>query len=591
MSSSVSNLGLGGLISGMNTDDIINKITAIANQQIQQVQQQKADIVAQQDAWGKVRSALNTVRSALDGIRLSSDFRFRTATLSDTTVATVTATPGATVTSHSLNVTQLAKNEVVGSVGSITDGTKPLSDATNSVGLAGDGTLTINGKTVDVKQADTLYTLRDRINATAGVGVTAQVIKVVNGATTNYALTLTAATGGPGVISVSSAYTDPSLVAPPISDKLGLTSTGSVVDMVQGKNAIFSLDGVNYNTTSNVVNDAVPGLNITLQKENATTQITVAQNADQTATNVQTWVDAMNSAISLLTDLTKYDSSTGDKGVLNGDNLARDLRTQLKDYMSKQVSVNGKLMSLNDVGITSGAYGTADYGKMLLDKTKLTSALLADPDSVAKLFGGLRQNQTPLDGTTNPTSTTSDGGATFTPITRTFATAQTIDQIVLTTPDGGGTTGLNSFDVRYLDGATGTYKTLTSVTSYGGTSRTFSFDPVTTTEIQILPTKTYDNAGTTVSGLDAYEWNSGIATQLYRYVNSNLAFSTGALDTRNDTYNTQIKTYNDQIDKMNQKLVAQQNQLRAQFQAMEQAMQQLQAQGSQLSAMLGGSSK
>lgn len=679
----MSNLGLGGLISGMNTDDIIKKIMSIESAQIDQQKQRVSDLQAKQDAWTKVHDTLATLRSKLDGIRFSGVYRGRTASLTDSTIAGVTTSSGTTIGSHHLVVSTLARAETVVSA--------QQNSETAALASLASGTITIGTKDISVGPTDTLDTLRDKVNA-AGAGVTADVMKVIttdgSGATvTKYQLTLTSQhTGTPGItlsdssgtntllttlglksntvvgslqsssstelnlagtltingtnITVASGDTldsianninlasagvtasvttynttdsngnpvtkyqlqlvSPAGTAATLSDStgsnllatLGLNeNNGLIIDSstvpptkATAQNATFNLDGQAYSTASNSVAGVISGLTLNLQKAGAT-DINVVQDTSQAVTAIKDWVAALNDSLSLLSDLTKYDSTTKASGILNGDSLARSVQTSLRNVLSTKVFGSGASISnLGDVGVTSGAYGSDDYGKVLLDETKLKAALASDETAVGQLFGGI-----------HPTTL-----APYTPLAAQWSNAGPgslvmnlsqptgIDQIQMVTPDGAGTTGIKGFTVQYQD-TSDVWKTLQTVTAYTGTTRIISFNPVTAKAVKIDVTATYADPAL-INQLNIYTTNPGAAVQMYRFVNGTLASSTGVLDQRNTYYNDQIKGLNDKIASMTQKMSDHEQQIRDQFNRMETALQQLQQQGMQLSAMLGQTS-
>lgn len=65
--------------------------------------------------------------------------------------------------------------------------------------------------------------------------------------------------------------------------------------------------------------------------------------------------------------------------------LRRDLRRRLTEPVP---GLSGSVRSLADIGITTGAWGTPDQDRMVLDGEKLQAQLEQDPDAVAALLQG-----------------------------------------------------------------------------------------------------------------------------------------------------------------------------------------------------------
>jgi len=609
---SVAGLSLSGLISGVDTDAIIQKILELENRRIELQESRKAALQEKQRAWQQVRSSLTTLRSKLDAIRFASTYRARTVTLSDDSVATVTAGVGATLTTHRLEVVRLATAHVVGS--------KFVDDATTKLGL--EGVLKINDQTITIVASDNLYSIRDKINA-ANAGVAAEVVRVANAGTPQYRLVLTSKqTGTSGAIQIE----DPDGVAQ--AEGLGfLDGSDFANELVAAQNAEFVLDGIHYeNYSSNVITDVLPNLTITL-KRTGTTEITVSMDVDKVAGAIKEWVDALNETLTLLRNLTTYDAETKKAGALQGDSLARSLETALRGMLSS-VSVvggSGELSRLSDIGITTGRYGTADYGKVLLDTEKLKAALREDAEGVARVMGALRTNvalaanggnvqassvmddgehiyaaEDVINGETSSSRFGTAGGgwaSSGTPsadnpewLEISFAQA-TVDQVQLYLADAAN---LKSYRLLYKD-ADGQWQTLVEVEAHSGSYRIFEFDPVSTTGIRLEITATTDGGPVKgITELQVLEHNQGPALQMYRYVNAALG-AQGSLSTRDDALTRQMADIDKQISRMTEQMAAREEALRRQFERLEAALAELQSQGTlllaQLSALMGGTGR
>lgn len=386
------NLTLGGLVSGMNTDDVISKILQAESVGKNLQTQKKAAVQAKQDAWTAIRTSLQTLRSKLDAIRFSSNFRYRSATIEDSSIATVSAASGTTLGDHTLTVKQLATADKLWTTMSVADPAKTAVGVSGTLNIkVANGTQTFP---ITVLAGDTLNSLKDKINK-AGAGVAADVVKVTNGAAVSYQLTLTSKTlGADGKITLTE--TPDTGVTTVLGDTGLQFSKSGVWNETTPSNALFSLDGKDYNMSTNTISDAIPGLTINLKKPQTGTDplppigISIGIDPSGTVKAVQDWAGAVNDLLGQIKTQTAYNSDSTKSGPLSGDFLARTIEQKVRGMLT---SLNGALPStmnnLSQAGVTTGKWGTDDFGKVIVDADKLTAALQADPDSVARVFGAL----------------------------------------------------------------------------------------------------------------------------------------------------------------------------------------------------------
>lgn len=613
----MSGLGLSGLMSGMDTDALIETILQYESQKVTSQQIKKAQVEATQQAWGQVRSSLSTLRSKLGTLQLSSTFAARTATLSNPEIASVTVTAGSTLATHTLTVRQLAQYHSLAS--------RTVDDPNAALGQAGTLSFTVGETTVAVTltENDTLNSLRDLINEQLGEHVKAEVTRVPVGAEIKYRLVLTAKTQGlAGAIDLGDYSADPEYQS--LLSSLGLiteTEPGEyrLNELSVAQDAAFTLNGIDYTSSSNTVSNLLPGVTITLKRGGAsdnTTSITIDQDADKTVKAVEEWVKAVNDAIDLLKDATQYNSETGDRGLLAGEPLARTLLTNLRAMISETAAgLPAELNRLSQVGITTGAYGTADFGRLVLDKEKLKEVVLANEEGVAKLFGAVDNNVAlKAAGSTIAATSTADGvfsaadlingdtdSARFGSmgggwqsaaaptaddpqyVTITLSGEQPIESVLLFQPDSEAyparDSGLKEFAVEYWDKVKGEWVELKKVTNHSGPSARVEFDPVTTSQIRVKITGTYgeDNPAR-LTEIQVIGRNTGPVAGMNRYLRSAFETQTGALDARDAALKSLISDYSKKIDRLKESLSRREELLRAQFSRMERAMAELQRQ-------------
>jgi flagellar hook-associated protein 2 len=161
-----------GLASGLNTDQIIQGLLAVQQQQITELQNSQQQVTTQQAAYKEIEARLLTLQNDIAQLAqpVNGAFDGYTATSSATNLVTAAAGAGASPGVYAIQVNSLARAEEVASQGfssasaTITQGTFQL-----RVGTAATTTITIDGSN------DTLQGLADAIN-NAKAGVTAAVV-------------------------------------------------------------------------------------------------------------------------------------------------------------------------------------------------------------------------------------------------------------------------------------------------------------------------------------------------------------------------------------------------------------------------------
>jgi flagellar hook-associated protein 2 len=250
-----------------------------------------------------------------------------------------------------------------------------------------DGSMTINGTTVNITAGSTVDDVVQAING-ASTGVTAS--KDANGR-----LLLTSNTTGSG-----SGFTAGGTQFTLNSSAAGQDST------LTNLNAAYSVDGgpTRY-ATSNIVTDAVPGLSLTL-KAASTTPVTItvgspAPDVDTIKKAVHDFVDSYNALMSDLSSriseqpvIPPQQDSDYLKGLFFGDGMLTNIQSRLRNVMMSPIGSDPSLNLLSQIGISTGATtggGTVNQdsidGKLVVDDDKLTAMLTSNPDGVKKLLG------------------------------------------------------------------------------------------------------------------------------------------------------------------------------------------------------------
>jgi flagellar hook-associated protein 2 len=170
----------GGIASGLPVNDIIDKLIAIERRPLDQLNTRKTDIKQQGAFMDNTKSRISNLQAALKKLTSQSVldknlFQSRTATVADTSLASVTAGSTATPQTFSLEVVKLAsstKATSLNGVGQLATGSTPLSQLSGGGITSGKFNVVINGTAREVSvdaTVDTMENIMLRLKALPGV--------------------------------------------------------------------------------------------------------------------------------------------------------------------------------------------------------------------------------------------------------------------------------------------------------------------------------------------------------------------------------------------------------------------------------------
>lgn len=205
---------------------------------------------------------------------------------------------------------------------------------------------------------------------------------------------------------------------------------GKEAHKIQGRDAEFVLNGVNYTSYNNTL--TVNGMTITAMEENPDKEITLSTTADTDGIYdmikdlFKSYNELINEMDSLYnaeaakdyepltseekdaltdTEVEEWEKKIKDS-ILRRDNTLSSVSSAMKSVMLKGVNVNGKMMYLADFGIETLGYfkakenernayhiaGDADDAATKAQDNILKSMIATDPDTVMDFFVGLTNN-------------------------------------------------------------------------------------------------------------------------------------------------------------------------------------------------------
>ncbi|HEX5145394.1 MAG TPA: flagellar filament capping protein FliD [Conexibacter sp.] len=369
-------LNVGGLASGLDTNSIITQLMAVERQPRDLLAQQLTLVQARQSVMSGFQTQLRSVESAASALRSVSLWSTaQTAASSDPTRirAAMVAGSGAGIGGYQVDVTQLAN-----SAQRTYSFTSPASA----------GRITIDGHDTTVA-------------AGASIG---DVVSAING---DPDATVYAAATDAGTLVLSSRATgDTGTGFVAVTDGTGAL-TEQTAKAKQGRDALFSVDGVAGSSSSNDVTNAIPGVRLSLAGVTTTSgAITVTVGAPTVDTDavtraLQSFVDTYNTAVDAIQArlnerAVPNPQTDADRqaGMLSGDTTLTDILTQMRQAIYTAVPGLARGMSsLADIGISTGDPSTTISqdsldGKLTIDTDKLSDALANNPQGVRDLLAG-----------------------------------------------------------------------------------------------------------------------------------------------------------------------------------------------------------
>lgn len=363
-----SSLGIGA---GVDLQSMLSSIIAAERAPITALEKKIATTNSKISLYGELRSKLDTLQTASNTLQYPSQLSAITATSSDSTALSATATFYATPGSYAVNVTQLATAQ------------KSFSYAYDSGTSFGQGSLsfTVGGVAQPVidltdQASYTLQEIGAKIND-ANMGVTATVISGTDGDR----LILTGNKTGAG-----NDFSFTSTVAAPDSVPSGTTQhaltdldTSPGLAVSSAADAIITIDGVEISSDTNTFSNAIGGLTFTALKAGSSATVTVQTDATKIEDAVQNFVDSYNAVVQLIKDNSDYDLSTKTAELFNGDSAARGIRDILSNARSTIPSElsGAPIKTLSALGVT-----IQQNGLLSLDSTTLQQAIKTSSSDV-----------------------------------------------------------------------------------------------------------------------------------------------------------------------------------------------------------------
>lgn len=369
---------MGGLASGLNTQDIIAKLVELERVPITRLESRKTKLNTKLNAWQEMNTRVLALKEKMDALSRSMTFDARTLTSSDDTLLKGTVTSGADAGVYYVKVNSLARAHQIRSDG------EGFADTTSGIGT---GTITLNtgtGNPVVITLDDTNNTLtglRDAINR-SGAGVKATIVNDGT-ADTPYHLLLTSTTSG-----TSGQMTIETSGAVPTFNTVVQAAQPASVTMGEGDGAIT------VQSSTNKVTGLIPGVTLDLQSADPAKTVTVTIGEDTSAAKqaIKDFVEQYNHLMDFIGKQYKYDASTRSTGALFSEPGLRSIQGDLYNKLFGRVGgLNQDIKLLTQIGISIAA-----GGKLTVDDSSLDDALSENLHQVRSLFATMGNASSPF---------------------------------------------------------------------------------------------------------------------------------------------------------------------------------------------------
>lgn len=379
-----------GLISGLNTTQLINQLMQLERQPQVRIQQARGRNEQAINALQGLNTAFLALKTTSTAMTTAASWRPAKATSSNETAVAVSAAAGAPPASLTFDVTQLA---VAGSA--ISSGSaSALSDVVAS------------GATISVTKGT------DTRSISVGDGSLGAVVKAINDAKMGVTATAVQVSAGVYKLQLSSTTTGAGTSVSVAAGSFTATTLGNVVELAKAQDAVLKVGGTNpYTVTrsSNTFSDLLDGVTMTLKAPATGVRVEVTGDTAAMTTQVAKLVEGANALLADIKRHTTYDVTAKKGGVLVGDGLVRGLQGKVLREFAAGVTVGTTTYSAADFGITVERDGT-----IKLDEAKFAAAYEKDPAVAEKVLGaagGLAGRLEALSDTaTKAESTTTDVG-------------------------------------------------------------------------------------------------------------------------------------------------------------------------------------
>lgn len=426
-----------GLNSGLDTESIISALVSSYSYKTDKYKKAQTKLSWKQDAWKALNTKIYSLYTSLDSMRFSTGYNLRTASVSDSTKAKVSASSGAVNGVQSLKIESVAKSDYITGAVISKPGSKDKVNGSSTLAelgyTGGDGTIKVTnhetGETTDIKVSSDMK-VSEFIKAVNETGVKASFDEK------NQRIFLSASNTG---VDNSFDFKAQDNNADNALYALGLSMESTVYQSTtynagsartEAADAKIILNGAEYTSSTNEF--TVNGVSITALAETAENEeltLTVMTDTEGLYDKIKSFITSYNALINEINSLYNADSAKGyepltddEKGqmsdaeiekweekikasLLRRDDTLSSLMSGMTIAMTKSYTIDGKSYNLSSFGIMTLGYmnaakneqyayhidGDEDDSSVSGKDDKLMAAIKEDPDAVVDFMKQLTQ--------------------------------------------------------------------------------------------------------------------------------------------------------------------------------------------------------
>ncbi|MGD2018444.1 MAG: flagellar filament capping protein FliD [Planctomycetota bacterium] len=396
---STSGISFSGLGSGLDTNAIVSQLVAVERIPINVLRSRKSTEQQRLDLVGQLGDLVRTLKTKADDLSSPSEFYAYAASITDESVAAVTAGSNAEPGSHSLEVQRLAATDRW-AFDAVSARDVNLTDTAGQQISFSVGT-TNYSLTVDPAESS-LDQIASQINQMAADDVDASVVNTGTESNPTYQLVLTSKNSG-----------EEGRITDLFSDVAGATESLSVNwsapdlngeaqstnNVTVGNDALAKINGLEVRRADNTFTGVIEGVTLDLRSTTPSGPVSISIDPDRAAVRgkIDDFVTAYNAVMEFMNTQNQFTPAEGDDGggttggLLFGDSLLssvrRNLQRALFDVDVNTVSGDTEGYStLSLVGIDQAQDGTLSVNSTVFDE-KFTDNLEALMDLFADTDG------------------------------------------------------------------------------------------------------------------------------------------------------------------------------------------------------------
>ncbi len=339
-------------------------------------------------AIGEIKSAMSTLSSSIKTLQGTTAFNpasnstSLTISISDPSIAKTldsSITVSSLATGQTLAFTGFSSTSVVVGGGSLK---LERGDWSSGSFVASS---TVSSSTLTVSATDTLSSLRDNINA-LNYDVTASIVGSGNG---TYNLVIKSQTGAENALRITATESPSGSGLSSIDN----SSTNGAKQTIAGADAAINVDGMSLTRTTNNITDLFEGYQVNLLNTvSSAAKLTSSVDSTSAKTNLQSFIDAINSARKVFEDKTFRGTSSKSAGELATDPVVNRIKKRIESLTTSALSGFGSSgVYLSNLGVRTEKDNT-----LSLNQTVLEKELKNNPTSLDAIFNSMYSSSSTL---------------------------------------------------------------------------------------------------------------------------------------------------------------------------------------------------